>query len=208
MNEEKSKNVTNPKKKGNGKKKKNEPWRHDPEYIAYCEHGDSAAVFILRDIVKNVDTSGYWIDIVESVVRKHYERFKEYSKGGRLLEIGRDAHDFEYFVGELFPRRTIPVYTEFMTDEQKKYLTWETAIIDIEEQHSEGYVGRKYKVYPILEMKTTVRKEDVVQYLSRSDEKWYDEDKFKGEFLKKRTIERTIEETKPDYKIKLVKRVK
>ena len=208
MNEEKSKNVTNQKKKGNGKKKKNEPWRHDPEYIAYCEHGDSAAVFILRDIVKNVDTSGYWIDIVESVVRKHYERFKEYSKGGRLLEIRRDAHDFEYFVGELFPRLTKPNYSECITDWDIRYETWKTAKADIKKQRDKGYVGRKYKVYPILEMKTTVRKEDVVQCLSCFDEKWYDEDKFKGEFLKKRTIERTIEETKPDYKIKLVKRVK
>ncbi|MBP3760780.1 MAG: hypothetical protein J6I55_04830 [Ruminococcus sp.] len=207
MKEEKSKNVANSNKKGNGKKK-NEKWRHDPEYIAYCTHGDSAAVFIFRDIVKSVSTSGYWIDIVDIVGRNHYEGFKEYSKGGRLLEIRRDAHDFEYFVGELFPRKTDPVYTKSMTDDEKKYETWKTAMADIHEQRDEGYVGRKYKICPVLEMKTVQTKSEVVQYLSSSDMKWHDEDKFKGEFLKKRTIERLTVETKPDYKIKSVKKIK
>ena len=207
MKEEKFKNVANSNKKGNGKKK-NEKWRHDPEYIAYCTHGDSAAVFIFRDIVKSVSTSGYWIDIVEKVVRNHYEGFKEYSKGGHLLEIRRDAHDFEYFVGELFPRKTDPVYTKSMTDDEKKHLTWKTAMADIHKQRDEGYVGRKYKICPVLEMKTVQTKSEVVQYLSSSDMKWHDEDKFKGEFLKKRTIERLTVETKPDYKIKSVKKIK
>lgn len=207
MKEEKSKNVANSNKKGNGKKK-NEKWRHDPEYIAYCTRGDSAAVFIFRDIVKSVSTSGYWIDIVEKVVRNHYEGFKEYSKGGRLLEIVRDAHDFEYFVGELFPRKTKPIYTKRMTDEEKKHLTWETAMEDISEQRDEGYVGRKYKICPVLEMKTVQTKSEVVQYLSPSDMKWYDEDNFIGEFLKKRTIERVTVETKPDYKIISIKKIK
>ena len=57
-------------------------------------------------------------------------------------------------------------------------------------------------------MKTVQTKSEVVQYLSSSDMKWHDEDKFKGEFLKKRTIERLTVETKPDYKIKSVKKIK
>ena len=32
--------------------------KYDSEYISYVEHGDSAAVFIVRDLVKNIDTSG------------------------------------------------------------------------------------------------------------------------------------------------------
>ena len=36
--------------------------KYDSEYISYVEHGDSAAVFIVRDLVKNIDTSKMWID--------------------------------------------------------------------------------------------------------------------------------------------------
>lgn len=204
---ENSRDAKNSGKKGNGKKK-DEKWRHDPEYIAYCKYGDSAAVFILRDIVKNVDTTGYWIDIIDLVDRKHYKKSYDLSDDGLYLKINRDVHDFEYFVGELFPRITKPHCSKCLTQEDKKYLTWLTAKGDIAEQRKNGYVGRKYMVYPILEMNTTIRKEDVVQYFCPSNMKWYDEKKYLGAFLKKRTVERTIEETKPDYKIKLVKRVK
>ena len=31
--------------------------KNDPEYISYLQNGDSAAVFIVRDIVKSVNTS-------------------------------------------------------------------------------------------------------------------------------------------------------
>lgn len=40
--------------------------KYDSEYISYVEHGDSAAVFIVRDLVKNIDTSKMWIDIIKT----------------------------------------------------------------------------------------------------------------------------------------------
>ena len=40
--------------------------KNDPEYISYLQNGDSAAVFIVRDIVKSVNTSGMWIDILST----------------------------------------------------------------------------------------------------------------------------------------------
>ena len=41
-----------------------EKWKHDTEYISYIESGESAAVFIVRDIVNSIDTSGKWIDVI------------------------------------------------------------------------------------------------------------------------------------------------
>ena len=39
-------------------------WQHDAEYISYIESGESAAVFIVRDIVNSIDTTGKWIDVI------------------------------------------------------------------------------------------------------------------------------------------------
>ncbi len=33
-------------------------WKHDAEYISYIESGESAAVFIVRDICNSIDTKG------------------------------------------------------------------------------------------------------------------------------------------------------
>ncbi|MBR0061509.1 MAG: hypothetical protein IJP68_08515, partial [Selenomonadaceae bacterium] len=38
--------------------------QYDAEYISYVEHGESAAVFITRDIVKSIKTKGKWIDVL------------------------------------------------------------------------------------------------------------------------------------------------
>ena len=68
--------------------------KNDPEYISYLQNGDSAAVFIVRDIVKSVNTSGI----------------------------------------ELFPRKIKPVYPEYSSIADKKYITWKTANEDISKQ--------------------------------------------------------------------------
>lgn len=39
-------------------------WRYDSNYISYIESGESAAVFIVRDIVNSIDTNGKWIDVI------------------------------------------------------------------------------------------------------------------------------------------------
>lgn len=51
---------------------------------------------------------------------------------------------------ELFPRKTKPVYPKGTSDEEKKYITWQTAHKDIEDQRREGYHGIKYKISPRL----------------------------------------------------------
>ena len=129
-----------------GKKKRGKDGIYDSEYIAYCEHGDSAAVFIMRDIQKNVDTTGFWIDIIKS--------------DHRLVEVYnsewecRLLHDFKYFVVELFPRVTKPDYTDCWTKEEMRYITWATAMGDIRTHRASGYVGRKYRVDCRLEIVT------------------------------------------------------
>lgn len=33
-------------------------WKYDDEYISYIASGESAAVFVVRDIVSSIDTKG------------------------------------------------------------------------------------------------------------------------------------------------------
>ena len=40
--------------------------KYDSAYISYVANGDSAAVFIARDIVRSIDTSGMWIDVIST----------------------------------------------------------------------------------------------------------------------------------------------
>jgi len=37
--------------------------KYDPEYISYVENGESAAVFITRNICNDIKTSGKWVDV-------------------------------------------------------------------------------------------------------------------------------------------------
>ena len=92
--------------------------KNDPEYISYLQNGDSAAVFIVRDIVKSVNTSGMWIDIL--------------STSGGKNEYGK--WDFSSISIELFPRKIKPVYPEYSSIADKKYITWKTANEDISKQ--------------------------------------------------------------------------
>lgn len=68
--------------------------KYDPEYISYVEHGDSAAVFIVRDVVEAIDTRGKWIDVLETLGEKNYD-FR---------------WDFKWIRVEIFPRKTRPKY--------------------------------------------------------------------------------------------------
>ena len=107
---------------------------YSAEYISYVENGESAAVFITRDIAKDVPTNGMWVDIVSADKKGRYD--------GRW--------DFNYFIAELFPRKTKPVYPENASDDEKKYITWQTAHKDIDELRNRGYHGAKYKICPKL----------------------------------------------------------
>lgn len=108
--------------------------KYDAAYISYVENGESAAVFIARDIAKDVPTGGMWIDVI--------------SIDGYKRDNGR--WDFKSFCIELFPRKTHPVYPENASDEDKKYITWQTAHKDIKAQRKQGYKGKKYKIIPKL----------------------------------------------------------
>lgn len=108
--------------------------KYDSEYIAYVKNGDSAAVFIVRDIVKSIDTTNKWIDII-------------HTKGFQNKD---SIWDFSEIIVELFPRKKKPIYPGNVSDEDKKYITWKTAHEDISDQRAKGYKGPKYKVCPKL----------------------------------------------------------
>ena len=91
---------------------------YDASYISYVANGESAAVFITRDIAKNVPTVGKWIDVILSDGHKNKH----------------DRWDFKQYTVEIFPRYKTPVYPKNASDEDKKYITWKTAHEDIEEQ--------------------------------------------------------------------------
>ncbi len=91
--------------------KAKDEWKHDADYIRYVDSGESAAVFVVRDIAENVPTKGKWIGIIS--MRPYWQ--------------DEDGRAFRWIVAELFPRKTQPDYSKCKTDEEKKYLTWETA---------------------------------------------------------------------------------
>lgn len=108
--------------------------KYDAAYISYVESGESAAVFVARDIVRSIDTTGMWIDILDI-------------KG---CKNNKGRWDFVYFSFELFPRKRHPKYPPGISDEGKKYITWQTAHADISEQRRGGYRGTRFRICPKL----------------------------------------------------------
>ncbi|MBR0289196.1 MAG: hypothetical protein IJQ82_09475 [Selenomonadaceae bacterium] len=108
--------------------------KYDAEYISYIQHGESAAVFITRDVVKSIKTKGKWIDVL--------------TVNGQMNDYGR--WDFKSFTAELFPRKTQPVYPAYASAEEKKYITWQTAHADIANLRQKGYKGVKFEIFPKL----------------------------------------------------------
>jgi hypothetical protein len=108
--------------------------KYDTEYINYIESGESAAVFIVRDIVNSINTKGKWIDIVSMDGYKN----------------DNDQWEFESFEIELFPRKTTPNYANALNEYDKRYLTWLTAHNDIKALREENYKGTRFKICPNL----------------------------------------------------------
>ena len=106
-------------------------WKYDSEYISYVESGESAAVFIVRDIVNSINTKGKWVDIIS---------FSTYSKKG-----AEDRHAFNWIIAELFPRKMTPKY-DSRDVAHNRSLTWITANEDIANQREAGFCGEKYLV--------------------------------------------------------------
>lgn len=106
-------------------------WKHDSEYISYIESGESAAVFIVRDIVNSIDTKGKWVDVIS--LNTYYKR----GAGDRMA--------FNWIIVELFPRKMQPKYDK-NDSAHNRYLTWVTAHEDIAKQRQAGFYGEKYLV--------------------------------------------------------------
>lgn len=116
----------------------------DHDYIAYAKSGESAAVFIMRDI-SCVDTGGKWIAISQLETEN-----TEFSFEPEMIRKGQ-WHTLTYnsiksFTCELFPRITKPDYSNCETDEDINYVTWLTATEDIARHRLQGHVGRKYSL--------------------------------------------------------------
>lgn len=115
--------------------------QYDEAYITYVKSNISTAVLIVRDMVKDIDTKGKWIDV------RHLEkRFLSHHEG-----------DFSFIIVELFSRRQKPTYPKKMaqeTDSEYKnriaYITWQTATADIDQQRVQGIKGDVYIVLPSL----------------------------------------------------------
>ena len=107
--------------------KHNQSWKYDADYIRYVESGESAAVFVVRDVVQAVKTSGKWIDIIS------FSCYEEEPNGKA----------FHWIVCELFLRKIQPVYEDYDT-ERNKYITWLTAHRDIAQQRAEGGNARNF----------------------------------------------------------------
>ena len=106
-------------------------WKHDAEYISYIESGESAAVFIVRDIVNSIDTRGKWVDVIS--LNNYYKR----GAGSKMA--------FNWIIVELFPRKMQPKYDK-NDSAHNRYLTWITAHEDIDKQRHEGFHGEKYLI--------------------------------------------------------------
>ena len=109
--------------------KKDQAWEHDADYIRYVKSGESAAVFVVRDVVQAVNTSCKWIDIVSM----------------SCYEEEPDGKAFNWIMCELFPRKIQPQYV-YDNPEYNRYITWFTAHQDIDQQRSGGYSGPKFLV--------------------------------------------------------------
>lgn len=107
-----------------------EEWKYDADYIRYVESGESAAVFVVRDVAGNVPTHGKWVDIVSMSAHRQDE----------------DGWAFNWIIAEIFTRKIQPVYSPNDTDKEKRYITWKTAHKDISQQRITGYSDPKYLV--------------------------------------------------------------
>lgn len=173
-------------------RKKNEKWRHDADYIRYVESGESAAVFVVRDIVQSLSTSGKWIDIISM------DCYNEEP----------DGKAFNWIVCELFPRKIQPEYSEDAA--HNKYITWQTATKDIFQQRSEGYNGPKYLILCTLRNKNKGKTINFVLFrIFKAFVGPGDATRLRSEAPKEFESESFTEPMKPDweYKIKFLRKL-
>lgn len=139
---------------------KNDKMKYDSAYISYVENGDSAAVFIVRDIVKSINTSGMWIDVIST-------------SGGKN---GFGQWDFSSITIELFPRKIKLIYPENTSTADKKYITWQAANKDINQQRVQGYRGKKFTIYTKLVNKNQGKKKTITKIWNKKFEQYVPKD--------------------------------
>lgn len=112
-------------------KKVKKYWKQDPDYEKYIASGESTAVYIVKSIVKSINTDGKWVDVLS---------LSTYYKRG-----AGDRKAFNWIIVELFPRKMQPKYDKEDLD-HNRYLNWVTAHEDIEKQRETGFRGEKYLI--------------------------------------------------------------
>lgn len=165
---------------------------YDAEYISYVESGESAAVFITRDIADEINTKGKWIDVID---------LDTFDKQGRKA--------FNYFIVELFDRKIRPVYPEKADDDTKKYITWQTAHKDINEQRSRGIRGPKYIVLSHLYNKNKGTYRTIKAVWNKTFEQWVPEKWYSTSSCEYRDKKVYVPPHKDDwqYKVQAVQKV-
>lgn len=110
---------------------KEEKWYerfHDEAFTAYYEKGEATAVYIVRDLAVDVDTTGKWIDVVSA----------------NTFDDGCGKIGFNWIIVELFPRITRPDYGNDVNE--NRYLCWQAAHDDIAVHRSKNHQGEKFLV--------------------------------------------------------------
>lgn len=109
--------------------------KYSAEYTSYLKNGESAAVFLVRDLAVSIKTEKKWVHIVKMCNAENYN-------GQRY---------FNYIICELFDRKILPKYPTKKENEpldqhknQCKYITWQTAQEDINKQKEIGIEGTKF----------------------------------------------------------------
>ena len=104
---------------------------YDYKYENYIGSGEAEAVWIVKDVVKKINTKGKWIDVIS---------LNTYEKKGAK---GKTAYN--WIIVELFPRTIHPKYVP-NNRKTNRYLTWVASHEDIEKQRKEGVHGKKYLI--------------------------------------------------------------
>lgn len=97
-------------------------------YESYRANGEEEAAWIVRRLVKAINTRNKWVDIISCCIDDDSPTFK-----------------FEWIVAEIFPKRLKPDYSD-CESEYRGYNTWWTLREDVDAQREQGVKGRKFLI--------------------------------------------------------------
>lgn len=105
---------------------RNEKAKYSDDEIARARYVDSKAKFLVRDRIHNdnIDTRNKWIGISNLKVEDRWDKNGNYDP--EILS----------FDAEIFDRTEQPQYEEYMTEDEKHFLTYKVAEGDIEKQRN------------------------------------------------------------------------